>query len=204
MLGLAAVGLGIAFMLGFRIVLMAAAIVPIMVIYPAMKRITWWPQLFLGLAFNWGAILGYARGLEMTGQGDVPWAMIYFPSWLLYAAGIFWTLGYDTIYAHQDRAEDQSLGIGSTALYWGEAKYPLFLCYAVSLGLLGLAGLAAHRESLTLMMMAVGVGLHFTWQILSLDPNHRGNCARRFRSNFTVGWVVTLGLLAASINGIVP
>ena len=206
MLALMATGLFVAIMLGLKIVLLAMAILPVVIVYPLMKRITWWPQLFLGLAFNWGAILGYARGIEQSSgltQLRQPGldAALFVPALLLYGAGIFWTLGYDTIYAHQDRAEDESHGIGSTALYWGAAKTPLWLCYGGSLGLLILAGVAAHRESWALLLMAVAVAGHFAWQIMTLNPHQRVNCARRFRSNFTVGWLVTLGLIAAAITG---
>lgn len=206
MLVLMGIGLGVAILLGLKIVLLTMAILPVVVIYPLMKRVTWWPQIFLGLAFNWGAILGYARGIEsLSGLTQIRLpgldVSLFAPALLLYGAGIFWTLGYDTIYAHQDRAEDEGHGIGSTALYWGVAKTPLWLCYGGCVGLLLLAGVAAHRESLALLLMAVAVTGHFAWQIITLNPHQRVNCARRFRSNFTVGWLVTLGLIAAAITG---
>ncbi|MDI9349262.1 MAG: 4-hydroxybenzoate octaprenyltransferase [Candidatus Symbiobacter sp.] len=209
MLVLSGIGLAVAWLLGYKIVLLAAAILPMVVIYPLMKRVTWWPQFFLGLAFNWGAILGYAHGIETVAgltQTRLPGldAALFIPGLLLYAAGIFWTLGYDTIYAHQDRTEDAKLGVKSTALYWGTQKTPLWWCYGGAVVLLGLAGVAAGRESLALWLMLAAVAGHFAWQIITLNPDHRGNCATRFRSNFTVGWLVTLGLVAAAIMGSLP
>src|SRR3546814_309561 len=115
-------------------ILTGLASMPLVLAYPLMKRVTWWPQAFLGLTFNWGALVGWAA---MTGGLDPA-------TFLLYAAGIAWTLGYDTIYAHQDKADDLLIGIKSTALKFGACTKPwLWAFYGATILLLGAAGGAA-------------------------------------------------------------
>src|SRR5690349_2337918 len=109
--------LGVALLLGKAVLFWSMAALPLVVLYPLMKRITWWPQLFLGLTFNWGALVGW---VAIRGQVELP-------AVLLYLGGVFWTLGYDTIYAHQDKADDQAAGIKSTALRLGKNTKPALI-----------------------------------------------------------------------------
>lgn len=142
--------------------------------YPLMKRLTWWPQLFLGFTFNFGALIGWAAA---TGRLDPP------ALWL-YAAGIFWTLGYDTIYAHQDKEDDALVGIKSTARLLGESsKIWVGGFYAITLLLL----LAA-----THMPMVFLAGLHFVWQVWRWDSDDPASSLRFFKSNRDVGWLILL------------
>ncbi len=170
-------------------ILLGAASLLLVAIYPHMKRHTYWPQVFLGLAFNWGAILGWAavRGTVET------------PALALYAAGIFWTLAYDTIYAHQDRDDDLVAGVKSTALKLGEAT-PRWLAafFAASLLLLALAGwLAAAPWPWYAGVLAAG--LHALWQLKTLDIHDPHTCLKLFRANRDFGLLVLAGGLLALV-----
>jgi 4-hydroxybenzoate polyprenyltransferase len=170
---------------GFTIGL-AFAVMPLVLVYPLMKRITWWPQACLGLTFNWGALVGWSA---VTGG-------LAAPALALYAAGFFWTLGYDTIYAHQDKADDALVGIKSSARRLGDATVPwLWAFYGITLALLALA--AALRGAGWLVYPALALpALHFAWQIRTLDIDDPANCLRRFRSNREAGFLVFVALLA--------
>ena len=165
-------------------------------IYPFAKRFTWWPQVFLGLAFNWGALLLWAAH-----QGSLGW-----PPVLLYAAGIAWTLFYDTIYAHQDREDDAMIGVKSTARLFGDNTRPWlrgFLMLAV--GLMAAAVLAAllplgRPLQLALALGGVwGFGWHIAWQLVRLDTNDPARCLMLFRSNRDAGLIAALFLAAAAL-----
>ena len=156
-------------------------------LYPFMKRITYWPQLFLGFTFNWGALLGWAA---VTGT-------LSSPAIALYAAGIFWTLGYDTIYAHQDKEDDILIGVKSTALKFGNSTTPwMFGFYAATVVLIALAGFLAGLGGPFHLSLAVGA-LHLVWQINSLDISDPKNCLARFKSNRDFGLIVLAGIIAA-------
>ena len=149
-------------------------------IYPTMKRLTSWPQVVLGLAFNWGALLGYTAVL-----GRLEWAAV-----VLYAGAIAWTIGYDTIYAHQDREDDALLGLKSTALKFGRAtKAWLAVFYALAWLGITTAGLLAGAEIVFLLVMAAA-GAHLFWQVATLDIDDPDNCLQRFRSNRDFGLIV--------------
>jgi 4-hydroxybenzoate polyprenyltransferase len=171
-------------------VALALASLPLIVIYPLMKRITWWPQAFLGVTFNWGALVGWAAA---TGE-------LATPALLLYAAGFFWTLGYDTIYAHQDKADDALIGIRSTARRLGAAT-PRWLWgfYAVTLGLLAAAGWSAGL-GFGFYALLLAVAGHFAWQIRTLDLDDPRSCLRRFRSNRELGLLVFLAIVAGKVG----
>lgn len=165
-------------------------------IYPFAKRFTWWPQVFLGLAFNWGALLLWAAH-----QGSLGW-----PPVLLYAAGIAWTLFYDTIYAHQDREDDAMIGVKSTARLFGDNTRPWlrgFLMLAV--GLMAAAVLAALLPLGRPMQLALalggvwGFGWHMAWQLVRLDTNDPARCLMLFRSNRDAGLIAALFLAAAAL-----
>ncbi len=180
------VGLLVLVQLHVGAILVSLAALPLIVIYPWMKRITWWPQLFLGITFNWGALVGW-----IATTGSLDW-----PAVLLYAAGIFWTLGYDTIYAHQDKADDALIGVKSTARRLGESTaLCLWGFYGLVLLFLALAGLSVGIGWLFYLALLT-VALHFAWQITTLDINDPGNCLARFRSNREAGLLVMVALFA--------
>lgn len=155
-------------------------------VYPLMKRVTYWPQAWLGLTFNWGALMGWAAA-----TGELAW-----PPLLLYGGGIAWTLGYDTIYAHQDRDDDALVGVKSSALRLGAWTRPwLAVFYAVAALLFLLAGLTAGLGWLYAIGLLAVIG-HFAWQIATLDIDDPANCLLRFKSNRFVGWLLLAGILA--------
>ena len=166
---------------------LGAASLALVAVYPFMKRITYWPQAWLGLTFNWGALLGWAAA---TGG-------MALPPLLLYATGIAWTLGYDTIYAHQDKEDDALVGVKSTALRLaGATKSWLAAFYGLTVLLMAATGIAAG------MAWPYGVGVaavaaHFAWQIASLDTDNPRNCLARFKANRHVGWLLLAGIIAA-------
>ena len=177
-------------------VLLAVSSLGLVAIYPYAKRFTWWPQLFLGLAFNWGVIVAYAAH---AGWPDLP-------AVLLYAAGIAWTLFYDTIYAHQDKEDDVLIGVRSTARLFGAATgkwLALFLVLtvllmtgAILLALLPEAGLV----KLCLALIAPwAAGWHLFGQMQRLDIDDSANCLRIFRSNRDTGMIAALFLAVSAL-----
>lgn len=169
-------------MLGCIFALMAA-------VYPLMKRIMPVPQLFLGMTINAGALAGWSA---VTGTLSVS-------AWMLYAACIFWTLGYDTIYACQDRDDDSRIGIGSTALVFGEKiRGNVTACYVLAGVFLFLAGIVDGRSWLFYAGAACSTA-HLLWQIRTLDPDSGSSCMNRFRSNAGFGWIMFLAVIADSM-----
>ncbi|KAG2428043.1 hypothetical protein HXX76_012027 [Chlamydomonas incerta] len=158
--------------------------------YPAMKRVTFWPQAFLGLTMNWGALLGYSA---VAGQLD--WA-VCLP---LYGAGVAWTLVYDTIYAHQDKKDDARVGVKSTALLFGAASKTYFAAFtaATAAGLVA-AGLAAGAGP-SYYAGAAGMVSHMAWQIKSVDLENGPDCAAKFASNKWAGGLLAAGILADKV-----
>ncbi len=164
--------------------------------YPLMKRITWWPQAFLGLTFNWGALLGWAA---VTGG-------LAAPALWLYAAGITWTLGYDTIYAHQDKEDDARIGVKSTALRLGDRSRPWIAgFYTVAILGLGMAQFTAGLNPLFLVGLAAAA-LQLAWQLRHWAPDAPADCLLRFRSNRWFGWLVLAGIVLGSLPscGVAP
>jgi 4-hydroxybenzoate polyprenyltransferase len=178
------------------IVLGIASLV-LVAIYPFAKRFTWWPQVFLGLAFNWGALLAWAAH-----AGDVPVAALF-----LYAGGIAWTLFYDTIYAMQDVEDDAMVGIKSTARLFGEDSQKWlagFLAAAVTCLMIAVLLVLVPREAgaVPLMVALAGVwafGWHLFWQMRRLNPADPASCLAVFRSNRDAGLILWLFLAAASV-----
>lgn len=154
-------------------------------LYPLAKRVTWWPQLVMGFTFGFGAPMGYAAG---AGRLDAAWAAIY-------AAAIVWDLGFDTIYAHQDREDDAIVGIRSTARLFGERTRPfLAACYAATLALLALAGwLGGLGWPFCPALLLPGALL--AWQVWRLDVNDPACCLRLFKLNRETGLAVALAIL---------
>jgi 4-hydroxybenzoate polyprenyltransferase len=183
--------------IGFAILLQlnAAAIalgvlslVPV-VLYPLAKRVTDFPQVMLGITFGWGALLGTAAA-----TGGLGWAAA-----ALYAASIAWILGYDTIYAHQDREDDALVGIRSTALRFGERTAPfLAACYAATVVLLALTGWIAGLGPWFYAALALPAAL-LARQVVSLDIRDPAHCLTLFKANREVGLAVTLAFLAGRL-----
>jgi|TARA_R100000005_G_scaffold96585_1_gene84827 4-hydroxybenzoate polyprenyltransferase len=169
----------------FAILLGAASLIHV-AIYPFAKRFTYWPQFFLGLAFNYGALLGWAAV-----KGELSLAPV-----IMYVGGIAWTLGYDTIYAHQDKEDDILIGVKSTALKLGEQTRPwLAGFYAVIFACLLLSG---YLVGLTLpfYILMAGAGAHLFWQIKALDIGNSDLCLLLFKSNKTFGFIVLAAIIA--------
>ncbi|HEY2067978.1 MAG TPA: 4-hydroxybenzoate octaprenyltransferase [Rhizomicrobium sp.] len=181
------VGLAILLQLNrFSIVLGAASLI-LVAIYPFMKRVTWWPQAWLGFTFNWGALLGYSA---QTGH-------LALPAYLLYAACFFWTLGYDTIYALQDVEDDALIGVKSTARLFG-ARSGGWIAgfYGVSFALLLMAGESGWL-GWQFLVLALPAGAHLVWQAASVRTNDPERCLRLFRANRDAGFLIALALVLA-------
>ena len=179
--------IGFAVLLQFNLftVILGMASLGIVASYPFMKRFTYWPQVVLGLAFSWGALMRWA-----SVQADLGLAAM-----LLYAGAVCWPVGYDTIYAHQDKEDAALLGLKSTALKFGDKTKPwLTLFYSLAFAGIVLAGLMAGAGlAFTLIMAAAGA--HFIWQVVTLDVSDERNCLVRFRSNRDAGAIIFAAIL---------
>ncbi|KTQ97685.1 4-hydroxybenzoate polyprenyltransferase [Aureimonas ureilytica] len=176
-----AIGLGIASLL-------------IVATYPFLKRVTDWPQLGLGLCFSWGALMGWAAFWGTLGLAPI----------LLYVGSVFWTIGYDTIYAHQDREDDALVGVRSTARLFGHhTKRALTLLYGGTILCFTLAFIATGTDASgpawpAYAALAMGA-VHMAWQIQRLDIDDVDQCLRLFKSNGLFGWIIFLGLVFSSL-----
>lgn len=172
----------------FTIMLGASSLI-LVGIYPFMKRITYWPQLFLGLAFNWGVLLGWAA---VTGS-------LSLEPVLLYIGGVFWTLGYDTIYAHQDKTDDILIGVKSTALKFGEnTRAWVFIFYGMTIGFFILAGYKANLYGWYYFGI-IFIIFHFRTQLKNLDIHNPESCLAVFKSNLYVGMALFLAIILTKI-----
>ena len=175
----------------FSIILGISSLV-VVAIYPFMKRVTDWPQFFLGLAFNWGALMGWAT---IYGRLDFAPLSLYFGS-------VLWTIGYDTIYAHQDKEDDAIVGVHSTARLFGEkTKSALVFLYSGFLVLSLIAFLLAGVPAFAYLGLLLAA-IHMFYQIITIDIDNNSECLRLFKSNSKVGCLIFLGLLlgAATLN----
>jgi 4-hydroxybenzoate polyprenyltransferase len=158
----------------------------LIVIYPFMKRITYWPQACLGLVFNWGALVGWT-----TITGELSAAPL-----VMFLGGFFWTLGYDTIYAHQDKSDDILVGVKSTALKFGNhSKLWISVFYVISLSLIGASGHIVNLD----WPFFVGIvicAFQLVWQVKTLDIDDPKNCLRRFKSNRDFGLIMFIAIVA--------
>lgn len=186
MVTLSLIGLAVLLQFNLFTILLGMTSIGIVATYPFMKRITYWPQVVLGLAFSWGALMGWAAEL-----GELNLAPL-----LLYGAAIAWTIGYDTIYAHQDKEDDALLGLKSTALRFGEKTKPwLVLFYGIAFIGIAAAGIAAGASLVFCMVLVTGAA-HLIWQIATLDVSDEKNCLTRFRSNRDFGVIIFVSLIA--------
>jgi 4-hydroxybenzoate polyprenyltransferase len=185
----ALVGLVVLLQFNAFTVLVGFASLAVVAIYPFMKRVTYWPQIVLGLAFSWGALMGWPAVF-----GRLDW-----PAYLLYGGAIAWVIGYDTVYAHQDREDDALIGVKSTALLFGDRTGPMLaLFYTLAVVLLALAGWSAGAG----FAFAIGLlafALHLAWQISRLDIADPELCLRIFKSNRDAGLLLFAALVLESL-----
>ncbi|RMF09311.1 MAG: 4-hydroxybenzoate octaprenyltransferase, partial [Alphaproteobacteria bacterium] len=190
MLVLCLIGLLVLLQFNYQTIILGFASLGIVAVYPFMKRVTNWPQAILGLAFSWGALMGWCAVFG----GLSP------PPLYLYAAAVAWTIGYDTIYAHQDKEDDALLGLKSSALKLGAATRPvLAILYAVTIAGILAAGLSAGAGVIFVAILGVGA-LQLAWQVTTLDIDDAENCLTRFRSNRDFGAIIFLAMLADLIT----
>ena len=187
MIGLSLVGLILLLQFNTTVVFIGICSLPLIAAYPFMKRITWWPQLWLGLTFNWGALLGWTAV-----KGSLDW-----PPLFLYAAGVAWTLGYDTIYAHQDKVDDALFGVKSSAVLLGrnsKTAITFFYCSAVA----GLVATATLSGLTWVAYAGVTVGaLQLAWQVCTVDFDDPESCLTMFKSNHFFAALVFTGFLVS-------
>ena len=183
--------IGLAVLLQFNrfAIMTGIASLIIVVIYPFMKRITWWPQVVLGLAFSWGALMGFA----------VTFGRLDATAFVLYAGSIAWVIGYDTIYAHQDTEDDALIGVKSTARLFGAATHrALALFYTLAVVLIG-AALALGGARWPAWIGLIAFAVHLVWQIRQLDISDPALCLRIFKSNRDAGLLLFAGLLVDAV-----
>ena len=164
-------------LLGFLVLLLVFS-------YPTFKRFTYWPQFVLGLTFNWGALMGW---VSITGTIDTP-------SLILYLAGIFWTLGYDTIYAHQDKEDDALIGVKSSALALENLTKPfIYIVYTVTIFGIFLIGWIS-KFSIPFYLVCLIALCQLIWQIRALDLDSPNDCLKKFKSNRLFGFLITFAI----------
>jgi len=180
----ALVGLAVLAQFNHFTIMLGIASLAIVALYPLAKRVTWWPQVVLGLAFSWGALMGCAA----------VFARIDAPALHLDAGSIAWVIGYDTIYAHQDREDDALIGVKSTARLFGERTRLALICfYSLAVVLIGLSGVAAGTGAV-FVIGCILFGAHLGWQIERLDINDPDLCLRVFKSNRDAGLLLFAAL----------
>ena len=173
-------------------ILLCLAAMPLVFFYPFAKRVTSLPQLFLGLTFAWGALAGWSAVN----------ASLALPAVILYVGCVAWIIGYDTIYAHQDSDDDALLGLGSSALFWGEgSRTAVAVCYSVAFLALMLAAWLSASGWL-FYLCAPFIAAHFIWQVERLDVGDSDLCLRLFRSNRELGGLVFLALLLGAWSAV--
>src|SRR3954468_12827591 len=181
----ALIGLGVLVQFNRFAILIGIASLAVVAVYPLAKRVTWWPQIVLGLAFSWGALMGWAA----------IFARLDAPALLLYAGSIAWVIGYDTIYAHQDREDDALIGVKSTALLFGPRTKPILAgFYGLAVALLGIAGFGAGGGS----VFAAGLvtfAAHLARQMYLLDIDDPDLCLAIFKSNRDAGLILFAGFV---------
>ncbi len=192
MVVLSFIGLGVLVQFNLFAIGLGICSLAVVAAYPFMKRITHWPQAVLGLAFSWGALMGWAGAF-----GTLDW-----PAIALYAGAVLWVVGYDTIYAHQDREDDAMIGMKSTALKFGAAT-PKWLTgfFGLSWLLTVGAGLMAGAGVVFIVAM-LPAAAHLAWQIITLDVDDADNCLTRFKSNRDYGLMVFAAFVLTAALGV--
>lgn len=186
----ALIGLFILLFLNLFTVALGIASLALVAIYPFMKRITYWPQAFLGLTFNWGLLMGWSAV-----TGNLEWTPVF-----IYAAAVMWTIGYDTIYAHQDKEDDALIGVGSTALKFGNnTKFWLCGFYGATAILLTIGGSLGGLGWGFFAVLALGI-VHLAHQIVSLDTDQARICLKIFKSNRDFGLLMFAAIIAGNIT----
>ena len=173
-------------------IMTGVASLAVVAIYPLMKRVTYWPQIFLGLAFSWGALMGWAA---VFGRLDPP-------ALLLYAGSIAWVIGYDTIYAHQDREDDALIGVKSTALLFGERSGPMLALFSIARRdpVRARRAIRPARGWVFALGLAAFAG-HLAWQIHRIDIADPALCLRLFKSNRDAGLILFVALILDAAVG---
>ncbi|WP_106640233.1 4-hydroxybenzoate octaprenyltransferase [Allosphingosinicella vermicomposti] len=190
LVALSLVGLAVLLQLRFIAQIVALVSLALVAAYPFMKRITWWPQAWLGLVFSWAALVGWAAVTDTLSA----------PGLLLYAGSIFWVIGYDTIYALQDREDDALVGVKSSALALGSrARSGVALFYLAAIALWSAAIWSVRPQVLGLMALAPAA-FHLGWQVATLRINDNDDALAKFRSNRFAGFVLFLGFLVVGIS----
>jgi 4-hydroxybenzoate polyprenyltransferase len=184
--------IGLAVLVQFNTFTIATGIasLAIVVVYPFMKRITYWPQIVLGLAFSWGALMGWTAAF---GRLDPP-------ALILYAGSIAWVIGYDTIYAHQDREDDALIGLKSTALLFGERTKPILsVFFAAAVLLIGWSAYLVGAGPVFWLALAA-FATHLAWQVRRLEIGNPDLCLALFKSNRDAGLILFAGLILAGLS----
>jgi 4-hydroxybenzoate polyprenyltransferase len=183
------IGLIVLLLLEPTAIMLGILVVPLIVLYPFTKRLTYWPQAVLGITFNFGALMGWAAMTDSVGLAAL----------FLYIGGVFWTLGYDTVYAHQDKEDDVLIGIKSTALLFaGESKMFVTGFYGVALFCIFMA-MVFSGVSLFAYIGLIAAGVHLGWQIMRWVPDNPENSLKVFKSNRDFGLIVFATCLIAAI-----
>ena len=191
LVGLSLIGLLVLFQLKTAAQIVAVASLALVAAYPFMKRITWWPQAWLGLVFSWGALVGWPAV-----EGEIE-----LPALLLYAGSIFWVIGYDTIYALQDKEDDALVGVKSSALALGEqARLGVTLFYLLAL-LLWAASIWWVRPQMLALVALLPIAIHLLWQVATLRQEEGSDALTKFRSNRFAGLLMFLACLVVGTAG---
>lgn len=186
-----AVGLLILLQLNRLSIALGITAVVLVAVYPLMKRLTWWPQAFLGITFNWGALMGWTAATGSIGGASLA----------LYAGGFCWTMVYDTIYAHQDARDDELAGVKSTALRFGEFSRLMLAAFAVAMvALIVVAGDIAGLGPIFRLLM-IPVALHLAWILIFWRKDDPRDCLKKFQASRWTGLLVTVAIVAGRVFG---
>jgi len=176
---LALIGLVVLLQFNLFTIVLGLGAIPVVALYPFAKRFTNWPQAVLGLAFNWGALMGWAAIHQS----------LHIAPLFLYLAGICWTLGYDTIYAHQDKEDDALIGVKSTALHFGNKTRTWLTGFYLATTILLLLATVFAQGGLLSILLVTAACLQLGWQVVKLDIHDPGRCLQLFRSNHIFGFL---------------
>jgi len=185
----AMVGLAVLLCLNDYAIVVGLISLPLVMTYPFMKRVTYWPQAWLGITFTYGALVGWAAM-----RGELDWA-----PFVLYAGCLFWTLHYDTVYAHQDKEDDILAGVKSSALALGRRTRPALAAFVVAfIGLTALAGYLAGLHWVFFVVLVLPAA-HLLWQAVTVDIDNGADCLAKFKSNRITGWLLFAAIVAGSV-----